>query len=419
MDFLHSIFGISVLLALAYALGRWLTKASYTFPTRIVVAGMLLTFGIATLLLLFPPARQLFASLNEALQILEAATQHGMSFVFGYLAGGATPFETTQPNNGFILAFRALPLILVVSALSALLYHWRILPIIVHAVSHILQKIMGIRGTLGVGAAANIFVGMIEGPLLIQPYLKNMSRSELFALMTVGMATVAGTVMALYSAVLSHAIPDAIGHILTASMISVPAGLTIAMLMVPPEKEENIQDDIKPLAKPYTSSMDAIASGTNQGVQLLLNITAMLVVFLALIYLANTLLGLIPGSNTPWTLEGILGWLAAPLVWLIGVPWHEAQTAGMLLGEKTILNEFVAYLHLSSLTDTELSERSRLLMTYALCGFANLGSLGIMIGGLGALVPERRAEIIQLGGWSVVAGILTTLLTAAVVGLLI
>jgi len=306
---------------------------------------------------------------------------------------------------------------LLISALSGLLYHWRVLPVLIRAISGVLQKLMGIHGPLGMGAAANIFVGMIEGPLLVRPYLASMSRSELFALMVVGMATIAGTMMALYGAILSSTMPDAMGHILTASIISVPAALTIAMLMIPPSAEEQDELSQVELKQHYSSSMDAITSGALQGIQLILNISAMLIVLLALVFLANTLLAQLPTQGEPLTMQGMLGVLFAPVVWLIGVPWSEASQAGMLLGEKTILNEFIAYLHLASMTESELSPRSQLLMTYALCGFANLGSLGIMIGGLGTLAPERREEVIQLGGLSIVAGTLSTLLTAAVAGL--
>jgi len=417
MDILHAMFGSTVILLLAYGCGRLLQGDTYHFVLRPVFSGILLTVALAALLLLFPPARMFFSVLNETLQLLDAASRSGTSFVFGYLGGGDPPFEVVQPANGFVLAFRALPLVLLISALSGLLYHWRVLPVLIRAISGVLQKLMGIHGPLGMGAAANIFVGMIEGPLLVRPYLASMSRSELFALMVVGMATIAGTMMALYGAILSSTMPDAMGHILTASIISVPAALTIAMLMIPPAAEEQDELSQVELKQHYSSSMDAITSGTLQGIQLILNIGAMLIVLLALVFLANTLLAQLPTQGEPLTMQGMLGVLFAPLVWLIGVPWSEASQAGMLLGEKTILNEFIAYLHLASMTESELSPRSQLLMTYALCGFANLGSLGIMIGGLGTLAPERREEVIQLGGLSIVAGTLSTLLTAAVAGL--
>jgi CNT family concentrative nucleoside transporter len=278
---------------------------------------------------------------------------------------------------------------------------------------------MGIGGALGLGAAANIFVGMTEAPLLIRPYLRSMSRSALFGLMTCGMATIAGTVMVLYASVLGGAIEDALGHILTASLISAPAALMVAGLLVPHAADEPADEDAV-LKHDYRGTMDAITRGTLDAIPLFLNIIAMLVVLVALVTLANQALGLLPQVfGEPLTLQRVLGWLMAPVVWLIGIPWAEAQTAGALMGIKTILNELLAYLELAGLAEGELSDRSRLIMTYALCGFANFGSLGIMIGGLGALAPERRGEIVALGMKSILAGTLATLMTGAVVGMLI
>ena len=333
------------------------------------------------------------------------------------MGGGPLPFEAQQPGADFILAFRALPLVLVVSALSSLLFYWRILPYIIQTLSWMLQKSLRIGGALGLGAAANIFVGMTEAPLLIRPYLQVLNRSELFALMTCGMTTIAGTMMVLYASILGPVIPDILGHILIASLISAPAAITLARVMVP-------QSDIKTTTADITmseakNSMDAISRGTLDGIQLLFNIVAMLVVFVALVHMANLLLGLCPDiGGEPLSLQRLLGWLMAPVVWSLGVPWQEAQTAGALMGIKTILNEFIAYLQLAQLDPGALSERSRLIMVYALCGFANFGSLGIMIGGLGAMAPSRRSEIVAMGLKSIVSGTLATCMTGAVVGVL-
>jgi CNT family concentrative nucleoside transporter len=303
------------------------------------------------------------------------------------------------------------------SALSALLFYWKVLPLVVRAFSWALQKTMRVGGAEGLGVSANIFVGMVESPLFIRPYLQNMTRSEIFTLMTCGMATIAGTVMVLYASILSDKIPDVMGHILTASIISVPAAVTIAKIMVP---ETGTPTGGKlSAADPASSSMDAITKGTLQGLELLLNIIAMLVVLVALVYLVNLMFGLLPDiGGAPLTLQRTLGIVMAPIVWLMGVPWSEAFTAGALMGTKTILNELLAYLELSRLSPDALSPKSLLIMTYAMCGFANPGSLGIMIGGLGTMAPTRRPEIVALGLRSIVAGTLATCMTGAVVGII-
>jgi CNT family concentrative nucleoside transporter len=303
------------------------------------------------------------------------------------------------------------------SALSALLFHWRILPWLVRGFSWALQRTLGIGGALGLGSAANVFVGMVEAPLLVRPYLERLSRAELFALMTVGMATVAGTMMGLYAAVLTPVLPDAMGHILTASLISAPAAIMLALILVPPEQDgtqgELAADQID------GNAMDAITRGTLDGLRLLANIVAMLIVLVALVHLVNQLLGLLPdAAGSSLSLQRLLGWLMAPLMWLIGIPWDEAITAGSLMGTKTVLNEFLAYLDLAALPANALSERSQLILTYAMCGFANLGSLGIMIGGMGTMAPSRRHEIVALGMKSILAGTLATCMTGAIVALI-
>jgi CNT family concentrative nucleoside transporter len=307
-------------------------------------------------------------------------------------------------------------LVLVVSALTALLFYWRIIPYIVKAFSLLLEKTMAIGGALGLGASANIFVGMIESPLFIRPYLKDMTRSELFAIMTCGMATIAGTVMVLYATILNTIIPDAMGHILTASIISAPAAIIISQVMVPETGTQTSGQLVPP--QTASSSVDAITRGTLDGISLLINIIAMLIVLVALVTLSNLILGLFPDfGGQPVTLQRLLGYCMAPVVWLMGIPWSEATAAGSLMGTKTILNEFIAYIELSKLPEETMSQHSRLIMTYALCGFANFGSLGIMIGGLRSMVPERQDEIVALGLKSIVAGTLATCMTGAIVGI--
>jgi len=403
-DSIHALAGIAGLVALAWLAGE---KRS-AVPWRAVVAGLALQLAMAVVFLKVTLVKEAFLKLNDALLVLEQATQAGTGFVFGYLGGGPAPFQVTDTGATFVLAFRALPLVLVISALSALLFYWRILPAIVRALSLALEKLMRVGGVVGLSAAANIFVGMVEAPLFVRPYLARVSRGELFAIMVGGMASIAGTVLFLYAAILRPVLPDAVAHLLIASILSAPAALVIAFLMVPPEGAVtggNIE-----LRSEAASSMDALTRGTLDGAQLLLNIVAMLVVFVALVALVNLVIA-------PYSLQGALGWALAPLAWLCGIPWSEARAAGALLGTKTVINELVAYVELSKLS--ELSERSRVLLTYALCGFANFGSLGIMIGGLGTMCPERRAEVVALGLKSIVAGTLATCLTAATVALLI
>ncbi len=411
---LQPLLGIIVILALAWAL----SENRRAVPPRLILAGLALQVGLAVLLLKLPPAKQAFLALNQLVLAVQRATEAGTGLVFGYLGGAPAPFEMAHPQHAFVLAFQALPLLLVISALSALLFHWRILPVLVRGFAWMLRRTLGTGGPLGLAAAANVFVGMTEAPLLIRPYLASLSRSALFGLMVCGMATVAGTVMVLYASILGTAIPDAMGHILTASLVSAPAALLIAGILIP--ETGPVDQAPAPIADQSRGAMDAITRGTLDAIPLWLNILAMLVVMVALVGLLNQGLGLLPAVwGEPLTAQRLLGWIMAPLVWLIGIPWGEATTAGALMGLKTVLNELVAYVELAALPEGALSPRSRLIMTYALCGFANLGSLGIMIGGLGALAPERRDEIVSLGMRSILAGTLATLMTGAVVALLL
>ena len=405
--------GLVVFLLLAWLMGENRKQVSL----KMVVVGIGAQVITGLILLKVAVFRQFFLVLNDGVMALAAATTAGTTFVFGYLGGAPLPFVETYPGAAFVLAFRALPLVLVISALSALLFHWRILPLVVKGFSWCLRKTMGLGGAEGLGVSANVFVGMVESPLFVRPYLEKMTRSELFTLMTAGMATIAGTVMVLYASILGDAIPGVMGHILTASIISVPAAVTVAKVMVP-ETGSPTGGQLA-VANPDAGSMDAVTRGTLQGVELLINIVAMLVVLVALVHLVNTMLGVFPDmGGRPLTLQRVLGGVMAPIVWCMGVPWQEAPVAGGLMGVKTILNEFLAYLELSRLAPGTLSDRSMLIMTYAMCGFANPGSLGIMIGGMGTMAPGRRSEIVALGLRSVVAGTLATCMTGAVVGIL-
>jgi len=348
---------------------------------------------------------------------LEAATGQGTAMVFGFLGGAPAPYEVTGAQHSFILAFRALPIVIVFAALSALLWHWRIIPVVIAALARPLRHSMGLGGAVSMGAASSVFVGMVESPLLIKPHLRTMSNSELFMLMTCGMATVAGTVMGLYAGILASIVSTALSHILVASLISVPAAILLAAVMVPPEV--GARDEAVSMQSPYSGSMDALVSGTGEGLRLLANIIGMLIVFVALVYLADRLLGLVPSGGAPFTLVGVFGQVLAPLAWLTGIPWQEAQTAGELLATKVFINELVAYLQLAALEPQALGERSRLIMTYSLCGFANFGSLGIMIGGMTGMCPERTADILRLAPRSIWSGLLATCMTGCIVALIL
>jgi CNT family concentrative nucleoside transporter len=404
--------GICVIVMAAWAM----SENRRAFPWRTVASGLALQAALALLLLKVPLARAAVLGLNGAVEVLTAATQAGTSFVFGYVGGGAPPFAVADPAGMTSFAFQILPLVIVISALSALLWHWRILQLIVNAMAWALRRLMRIGGAAGLGSAATIFLGMVEAPLLIRPYLPRLSRSELFILMTVGLASVAGTVFFLYASILRNVVPGALGHILVASIMSLPAAILVARVMIPGEGGVAAEAacDLG-----YRSSMDAVARGTEDGLRIYLQILAMLIVMVALIALADSMLkALPPVSGAPLTLERIMGWLFAPVVWLYGVPWSEAPAAGGLMGIKTILNELVAYLGLAALPRGTLDPRSTLIMVYAMCGFANLGSAGIMIAGMSTLMPERRAEIVPLALRAIVSGTLASGLTGAMIGLL-
>ena len=410
---LQSALGLLALLCIA-----WLASAQRRrIAWRMVAAGVSLQFAIAGLMLKLPLFSGFFMALNKAVLAMEQATQAGTTFVFGYLGGGALPFAESRPGSGFILAFQALPLVIVIAALAGLLYYWGILQRVVRGFSWLLEKTMGIGGALGVGAAGTVFLGMIEAPLLIRPYLARMTPSELFALMATGLSCIAGTMLMLYASVLGPVIPDALGHILTASVIHAPAALAVAALMMPESGQPTLGRSIP--ASPATGAMDAVVRGAWDGLTLWLNIIAMLIVFIALVKLVNLCLALAPDvSGQPLTVQAALGWIFAPLAWLAGVPWAECRVAGSLLGVKVALNEFIAFTDMASLPAGALSERSQLILTYAMCSFANFGSVGIIIGGLGALCPERRAEVANMGLRALMAGFLASLMTGTVVGIL-
>jgi concentrative nucleoside transporter, CNT family len=490
---MRGLLGIAVLLLFAWAI----SEDRSAVPKRVVLGGVLLQFVLAVVMLKLPWAAKGFLWLNDGVQALQKATEAGTGFVFGYLGGAPLPFVESHPGAAFIFAFRALPLVLVISALATLLFYWGVLQRIVGAFAWLLRGTVGIRGPLGLGAAVHIFVGHIEAPLLIRPYLLRLQRGELFALMSCGMAGIAGTVMVLYASILGPVIPGALGHILVAAVISTPAALALAGLMVPFQTGLLSADDLNladprmtasaaalrgdrtpidapgairgidgpplpalktdrpaidspeiirridgpplpPLPSradspfiassaialqiddPPISAMDAIAKGTRDGIVFLLNIIAMLVVLVALVSVANSVLGLLPDlAGEAITLQRLAAYAFRPVMWLIGIPGSQVDVAAHLMGTKVVLNEFVAYIDLAKVPADQLDDHSRLIMMYAMCGFANFGSLGIMIGGMGAMVPERRAEIVALGLRSILSGTLAGCMSGAIVGMLV
>lgn len=412
---LHAGLGLASLLLLAFLC----SEDRRRIPWRTVVSGVALQIAFALLLLGVPGADRAMFVLNDGANALHAATLTGTQFVFGYLGGGAPAFAETHPGASFILAFQALPLVLTISALASLLFYWGVLQRITAGFAWLLRGTMGISGPLALGAAVHVFVGMVEAPLLVRPYLARMQRGELFALMTCGMAGVAGTVMIIYASFLGPIIPNALGNILIASIISTPAGLALAALMVPFDPSERGEGRLV-IDDPPHSSLDALVKGTMDGVPILAAIIATLLVTVALVTLANMALGLFPDwDGAAVTLQRLFALPFRPVMWLIGVPWAETAQASMLMATKTVLNEFVAYLNFTSLPVETFSPRSRIILTYALCGFANFGSLGIVIGGLGAMVPARRREIVQLGFRTIVSRTLATCMSGALAGALV
>jgi CNT family concentrative nucleoside transporter len=413
---LQSAFGVLALLAIAWSLSENRRAVSL----RQIAVGLAITVVTALVLLKLPPVARAFGAINDAVNTISAATRAGTSFVFGYLGGGALPFDLKAPGADFILAFQALPIVLVMSVLTTLLFYWRILPPVVRGMAWLLKRTLGVGGAVGLSTAANIFLGMVEAPLFIRPYLAQLTRSELFLVMTGGMAGIAGTVLVLYATFLAPLIPDAAAHFVIASVLGAPAAILVSLIMVPETSDKRTGGALAGDPDMHASStMDAIAKGTAAGLELLLNIIAMLLVLVALVYLVNAILGLLPEiGGAKISLQRLLGYLMAPVCWLMGLPWPQAVTAGSLMGIKTILNELIAYLELSKLGTDTLDPRSRLIMLYAMCGFANFASLGIMIGGLGTMAPERREEINALGLKSIVSGTLTTCLMGAIVGVM-
>ncbi len=408
---LQALLGIGVFILICGILSE--NRKAISFKQ--ITLGLCLQVALAACILHLPFVRTGFYYIAQGVMAIKEATLKGTSFVFGFLGGGALPFDVK--GNTFVFALQALPMIIVISALSMLLFHWRILPLFVQGVSWIMRKTLGIGGALGVGAAAKVFLGQTDAPLLIRPYLKSMSRSEIFSIMSMGFATTSATIMGVYAMIIEKMVPEPMVHILTASIISVPAALTLSRIVVP---NPVLTEGKMVLPHHFSSSMDAISKGTADGAKLFGSIIAMLIVFIALVALGNKILEALPYfEGQPITLQRILGVIMAPLTWLMGIPWKEALSAGGLLGVKSVLNECYAFTELAQINPETLSVHTRIIMTYALCGFANVGSIGIMIGGLGTLVPEKREEVISLSFKALVVGTLSSCLSGTIVGILL
>jgi len=416
MQNLQSAFGVFALLGIAWIISEdrravaWMQAA----------VALLVTFVTAVVLLKVPAVARAFGAINNAVDAISAASKAGTSFVFGYLGGGQLPFDLKVPGAEFVLALQALPIVLVMSVLTTLLFYWGILPLVVRGFSWVLERTLKVGGAVGLSTAANIFLGMVEAPLFIRPYLARLTRSELFIVMTGGMAGIAGTVLVLYATLLGSVVPNAAAHFVIASVMGAPAAILVSLIMVPETSAQHTGGETFEDTKVASSTMDAIVRGTATGLELLLNICAMLIVLVALVHLANAIIaGVLPEvAGAPITLQRLLGYVMAPVCWLLGIPWSEAATAGGLMGIKTILNELIAYVELSKLPPEALEPRSRLIMLYAMCGFANFGSLGIMIAGLSTMAPERRDDVLSLGLKSIVSGTIATCVMAAIVGVL-
>ena len=411
---LQSLLGLVVIVAVCWAI----SENRRAFPWRLALGAVAVQAALVLALFAIPGSQGVLAAVTGAVDSLARATNEGTKFVFGYLAGGDQPYAVSNQGALFTFAFQVLPLILVISALSALLWHWKILKWITLSFGLLFQKTMGLGGASALAVAANIFLGMIESPIVIRAYLDKLTRSEIFLMMVVGLGTVAGSTMVAYATILAPVLTNAAGHVLVASIVSAPAGILLARIIIPEQPGMGGAVADYSSALKYDSAIDAIVKGTADGLMVVLNISAVLIVFVALVALVNVMLGGFVVWGEPLTVERILGVVFAPVAWLIGVEWKDADVAGWLLGVKLTLTEFVAFIDLGRVPEGEMTERTRMLMTYALCGFANIGSVGITVTGLSVLMPERREEVLGMIWKGLFAGFLTTLMTAAVVGAL-
>jgi len=416
ISFLQIIIGFIGLVCIAIPFSNNKSSINYRYIFVAIIFQIILAFA----LLKIPFIVQIFAYLSDGVTSLQSATQEGAEFVFGYLSNtSASPFEASGAGNSMIFAFQILPLIIVISSLSALLWFWNILPLIIRAISKVFEKLFNIGGPIGLGATANIIMGQVEAPLLVRPYLSKMSEKELLILMTAGMSTVSGSIMIALVSMLQPQFPDLnlIQHLVSASILSIPAAIMYANIMIPSSEVTNFDGNSVP--KVYDSSMDAITRGTRDGLDICLNVGAILIAFIALVSLLNSLLGIAGGwvGISDLSLQLILGYIFFPVVWLMGVPLSETLASAELLGLKTALNEFVAYGALANIEPGVLSERSKLITLYGLCGFANFSSVGILVSGISAMAPERKNDLIEVSLKALIGATLASCMTGLVIGI--
>jgi len=415
LENVQSLVGIVVILLFCWGLSENRRK----FPVRLAIGAITIQVVLILALFAIPQSHVLLGGVANGMSALSDATDQGMQFVFGYMGGGDQPYQVTNSGALFVFALKVLPLILVISALSALLWHIGVLKIIIRGLGYIFEKTIGLGGATSLGVASGIFVGNVESMIIIKGYLDKLTRSELFVLVVIGMANVSGSTMVAYVLILQNVLPDAAGHILAAAVVSAPAGVLLARIVVPDLINHKVDKLDYGSELKYDSAIDAVSKGTVDGMTVAMNIAAILIVMVALAALANAILTIIPHvGGQPVTVERILGVIFTPLAWLIGVPWNEAAKGGEILGIKMILTEFVAFLNLAAIPLADMTPRTRILLTYATCGFANIGSVGITVAGFGALMPERRPEIISLIWKGLAAAFLATCLSAAIVGAL-
>lgn len=410
-DNARAILGLFVITGIAWLL----SENKKRFPWKIVVGATVMMYAFTLLLFGVPIIRAGLDSVNNGINVLIAATREGTAFVFGPVIGDQAKWEQLVGTPGPIFIFQLLPLIIVIGSLSAILWHWGILKVITNAFAFVFQRTMGMGGPTSLSVAANIFMGQTEAPLLIKPYLKIMTRSELLIVMATGFATIAGSVLVVYVTLLRDTLPAVAAHLITVSIIASPAAVALAMVMIP-ETEETSKSTGETDFK-YHSTMDAFATGATDGIAIIWNIATMLIAALALVYIANALLGVIPidFGGQRLSLDMILGWMFAPLMYMAGVPMDEAARAGTFVGQKTVFTEFVAFINLGALPADQMTERTRTIVTYAICGFANFGSMGILIGGLSIMAPERRPDFLSLAWKTLFSGTLATIMASAVV----
>lgn len=409
----HALLGLFVFLLIAWLCSEKRSVIHY----RSILIGVLVQILLAIALSKIPFFTDFFGWINRAVLALENATMEGTSFVFGYIGGGRTPFKVDGNGSTYSLAFQALPLVIVISATSALLFYYRIMPFIIRHISWAVSHVLGLGGALAIGVSANLFLGMAESPLIIRPYMKRITHSELFTMMTCGMAGVAGTVMGLYVAILSPVAPHIMSHVIASVIITLPAVVIVSRIMVP--EVEALTEGRELYVEKRLSAIDALTKGVSVGAQVFISIVAMLIVLVAIVSFINKGLALLPEIHgTQLSLSYLLGFIFEPLMWLMGIPWKEAHTAGDLMATRLVLNELVSYQHLATLPAGVLDPKSQLILIYAMCGFANISGLGIMLSTYNVLIPKRRKEFMALGTKALLAGTLCTMMTGTIMGVL-